>query len=358
MNTYIIAEAGVNHNGDLKLAFQLIDVAASSGADAVKFQIFSPVKLASAIASKAAYQKTKTDCNESQLDMLKKLALSKIDHSKLKAYCEEKNIEFLSSPFDLDSASFLLDDLKLTRIKIPSGEITTGPLLLHIAQSHVSVILSTGMSTLADIENALSVLAFGYINQPGNQPTPHTLLRAYCSAEGQQALRKKVTLLHCTSAYPAPFESVNLRAMDTLRSAFSLSVGYSDHTQGIVVPIAAVARGATVIEKHFTLDKSLPGPDHQASLEPNELKEMVESIRAVERAMGNSTKVMRAEELDTKNIARKSLVAMQTIKRGELFAENNMDTLRPGTGISAMHYWQYIGQKATREYKMGELIDG
>lgn len=357
MHTYIIAEAGVNHNGDLKLALQLIDVAVAGGADAVKFQTFFPEKLASMNAPKAVYQKNSMDGDESQLNMLRKLSLSKKDYSTLKAYCEEKNIEFLSSPFDLNSVSFLLDDLKLTRIKIPSGEITTGPLLLHIAQSQVPVILSTGMSTLADIENALSVLAFGYTKQLGN-PTLCSLLKAYRSTEGQQALREKVTLLHCTSAYPASLDNVNLRAMDTLRSAFNLSVGYSDHTEGVVVSIAAVARGATVIEKHFTLDKSLPGPDHKASLEPNELKNMVEGIRAVERAMGNSIKAMTTEELDTKNVARKSLIATQIIKCDELFSENNIDTMRPGTGISAMHYWQYIGQKATREYKNGELIDG
>lgn len=357
MHTYIIAEVGVNHNGNLKLAFQLIDAAVASGADSVKFQTFLPEKLASANAPKAAYQKNKTDYNESQLEMLRKLALSKKDYSILKAYCEEKNIEFLSSPFDLDSASFLLDDLKLTCIKIPSGEITTAPLLLHIARYEPNIILSTGMSTLGEIEEALAVLAFG-LTQSTEKPSKNAFMKVYASEFGQTQLRKKVTLLHCTSDYPAQFHCINLRAMDTLQSAFNLPVGYSDHSIGITVPIAAVARGATVIEKHVTLDKSLTGPDHKTSLEPDELKNMVEGIRTVERAMGNPIKAMTSEELDTKNVARKSLVATQVIMRGELFTKNNMDAMRPGTGISAMHYWQYIGKKATREYQIGELIDG
>src|SRR3990167_4372468 len=343
--TYIIAEAGVNHNGDVNLAVKLVEAAAEAGADAVKFQTFCPEKLASPFAQKAAYQNVNTKKDESQLEMLKKLTLSHQDFLKLKAHCDRNSITFLSTPFDADSVDFLIQNMKLPIIKIPSGEITSAPLLLQIAQSKVSVILSTGMSTLGEIEQALGVLAFGYLNS-NEKPSKDAFMHAYTSNEGQHQLKQKVTLLHCTSAYPAPFTSINLRAMDTLKSAFDLPVGYSDHSSGISVPIAAVARGAVLIEKHFTLDRALPGPDHQASLESDMLKKMVESIREVELSLGEPIKKATDQELETKAVARKSLVADQRIKSGDFFTKENVSIRRPGDGVSAIRYWDYIGRQA------------
>ena len=348
--TTIIAEAGVNHNGDIKLALELIDVAANAGADVVKFQTFSSESLVSATASKANYQKKTTDPHESQFAMLKKLELTHEQYFILKSHSEKRHIQFLSTPFDSISADFLLKKMGLSTIKISSGEITTAPLLLQIARYEPNIILSTGMSTLGEIEEALAVLAFG-LTQSTEKPSKNAFMKVYASEFGQTQLRKKVTLLHCTSDYPAQFNCINLRAMDTLQSAFNLPVGYSDHSVGITVPIAAVARGATVIEKHFTLDKSLTGPDHKTSLEPNELKDMVESIRVVERAMGNPIKIITSEELDTKNVARKSLVATQVIMHGELFTENNMDTMRPGTGYQPCTIGSILGKKRQKNIK-------
>ena len=354
--TYIIAEAGVNHNGDINLALQLIDIAVDSGADAIKFQTFVSEKLVSIHASKAIYQKNTTDPAESQFQMLKKLELSESDHFILKAYCEKKNITFLSTPFDSVSADFLLDQLKLSTIKIASGEIATAPLLLQIAKSGASIILSTGMSTLGDIEEALGVLAFGYLNYSA-KPSKTAFMEAYYSSKGQKILQEKVTLLHCTSDYPAQFDHINLYAMDTLRSAFNLSIGYSDHSVGIAISIAAVARGATIIEKHFTIDRNLPGPDHQASLEPDELKNMVKTIREVELALGKSIKVPTSAEIETRLVARKSLIALQPISCDQTFTEQNLGMQRPGFGISPVKYWDYLNMTARRDYEVGELID-
>lgn len=355
-HTYVIAEAGVNHNGDIKLALQLIDAAKEAGADAVKFQTFCTEKLVSALAPKANYQKKNTDANESQFDMLKKLELSFEDHLILKAYCEKNEIAFLSTPFDPISADFLLNILKLPILKIASGEIATAPLLLQIAKARPSIILSTGMSTLGDIEQALAVIAFGYLHCD-EKPSTSAFMRAYYSAEGQQMLKEKVSLLHCTSDYPADINSINLRAMDTIKSSFNLPVGYSDHTVGISIPIAAVARGATIIEKHFTLDRALPGPDHKASLEPDELKSMVMAIRAVECALGSTLKFPTQKELETKLVARKSIVAGKSIKKGEILTEKNICLQRPGSGISPVHYWDYIDRVACQDYQVGELIN-
>lgn len=352
---YIIAEAGVNHNGSLKLAKELIDIASEAQADAVKFQTFKADQVISKTAPKAEYQITNTGDNESQLEMVKKLELDRNAHYELINYCQQKNIQFLSTPFDIDSLKLLTKTFDLPLIKIPSGEITNAPFLLKIAQTQKPVILSTGMSTLGEIETALGVLAFGYLNIQ-EKPSISNFQSAYFSEEGQAKLQQNVTLLHCVTEYPTPFNQVNLKAMDTLKSAFNLPVGYSDHTLGISVSIAAVARGATVIEKHFTCDRTLPGPDHQASLEPSELKQMIKSIREVELALGDGLKKPASVELKNRTIARKSLVANQNIKQGEIFTEDNLTCKRPGDGISPLFYWEYIGKIANQHYHQDELI--
>ncbi|NTZ16379.1 N-acetylneuraminate synthase [Paenibacillus sp. JMULE4] len=355
--TYIIAEAGVNHNGSLELAKQLIDVAADAGADAVKFQTFKTEKVISRYARKADYQKQTTGEEETQFEMVKKLELSEEDHFELLAHSLERNIQLLSTPFDTDSLNFLVNELSLASIKVPSGEITNAQLLLEVSRTGKPIILSTGMSTLGEIEDALAVLSFGYTMPKSKIPSMNAFKEAYCSDEGQKALKSNVTILHCTTEYPAPLEDVNLRIMDTLKSAFDLPVGFSDHTQGIAVAIAAAARGACLIEKHFTLDRSLPGPDHQASLEPKQLKEMIDSIRMVDIALGNGIKIPAKSELKNKEIARKSLVAACEIKEGTTFSHDNIAIKRPGTGISPMAYWDYLGKKATRSYREDEVIE-
>lgn len=354
MPTFIIAEAGVNHNGSIDLAMRLIDAAADAGADAVKFQTFRAQQLVSAGAPKAAYQTLTTDAAESQLDMLRRLELGDSDHEGLMAHARERGIEFLSTPFDLPSLAMLTKELGLRRIKIPSGEITNAPLLLATARAAERVILSTGMSTLADVEAALGVLAFGF-TQSGT-PSHGATENAFASETGQRALRDKVVLLHCTTEYPAPFGEVNLRAMDTLSKVFGLPVGYSDHTIGIHIPVAAVARGACIIEKHFTLDRSLPGPDHTASLEPSELTAMVSAIRDVELALGDGIKSPSASEWKNRDIARKSLVVLSATAAGDTWTTENLGCKRPGTGISPMHYWQLLGQPADRAYQTDELL--
>lgn len=356
MRTCIIAEAGVNHNGSLSMALELIDAAAAAGADVVKFQTFKTEREISRRAPKAEYQKQTTDEAETQYEMVKKLELDIEAHKVLAARCRKQGIEFMSSPFDIGSLKMLAEELQVSTIKIPSGEITNGLLLLEAARTGKPVILSTGMSVLGEIEEALGVLAFGYI---GADTTPgRSFFRAaYCSPAGQEMLQSKVALLHCTTEYPAPFADVNLRAMDTLHTVFGLPVGFSDHTAGVVIPIAAAARGATIIEKHFTLDKSLPGPDHKASLEPKELKEMVEGIRTVELALGNSRKVPAPSELKNLVIARKSLVADGYIRGGEYFTVDNVTAKRPGTGLSPMEYWDLLGKTAKRNYLEDEVIE-
>lgn len=355
--TYIIAEAGVNHNGCLEMAKQLIEVAVEAGADAVKFQTFKSEKLVSRNAPKAAYQTKTTYSGESQLEMIKKLELSETDHKRLIEHCQRQGVQFLSTPFDLESVDLLAYTFALSRLKLPSGEITNAPLLLKASRTGKPIILSTGMSILGEIEIALGVLAFGYA-QPEREPSLAAFQEAYYSETGQNALQEKVVLLHCTTEYPAPFGEVNLRAMDTLRTAFGLPVGYSDHTSGVVVPIAAVALGAVVIEKHFTLDRGLPGPDHKASLEPGELKAMVRSIRQVEKALGSPLKAPTPSEVKNRPITRKSLVAEQEIRKGDLFTETNLTVKRPGNGISPMHYWEWVGKAASRDYERDEMVIG
>lgn len=352
---FVIAEAGVNHNGSVEMAKRLIDVAADAGADAIKFQTFTASKMISKYAEKANYQIQTTDASETQLQMVQRLELNEDAHYQLKEYCQRRNILFLSTPFDIESVDLLVEKMHVPLLKIPSGEITNAPLLLKAASSGLPLIVSTGMTTLGEVEQALGVIAFGY-KRTGEHPSLEAFQQAYISEEGQALLAKNVTLLHCTTEYPTPYTDVNLRAMDTIKSAFGLPVGLSDHTEGITIPIAAVARGATVIEKHFTLDKNLPGPDHKASLEPDELRAMVQGIRQVEAAIGGPKKGPALSELKNKEIARKSLVAASEIKKGDLFSFENLTCKRPGNGISPMFFWEWIDKTAKRDYEKDEVI--
>lgn len=355
MNVFVIAEAGVNHNGDKEMALALIDAAVDAGADAVKFQTFKAEDVASASAPKAAYQNQTTDTGETQLEMLKRLELPHAFHHELFGACKEKGIQFLSTPFDESSLGFLVKELKLETLKIPSGEITNGPLLLQAGISGCGIILSTGMSTLEEVEAALGVLAFG-LTEDGKKPSPDAFKDAFASDQGQVALKEKVTVLHCTTEYPAPFEDANLRAMDTMRDTFGLRVGLSDHTPGIAVSIAAVALGADVIEKHFTTDRNLPGPDHRASLEPGELKDMVAGIRAVEQALGDGEKIPQPSEAANREIVRKSLVAARDLAKGETITAADLKAKRPGTGVSPMEYWDRLGQSLDRDVAEDEPL--
>ena len=328
----IIAEAGVNHNGKLALAKELIDVAAEAGADYVKFQTFKAANIASIQAKKAAYQQITTEAGESQLAMLQKLELSEHDHLELISYCQKKNIRFLSTAFDLESIA-LLKNLGVQIGKIPSGEITNLPYLRKMATSFDQLILSTGMAGMEEVATAVDILI------------------------SSGAKKEKLTVLHCNTEYPTPFEDVNLLAMKTIATQLNVAVGYSDHTLGIEVPIAAVALGAQVIEKHFTLDKTMEGPDHKASLEPHELKSMVAAIRNIEQALGNSTKQTTASEAKNKAIARKSIVAAKKILKGEVFTEENLTVKRPGTGLSPMLWDDVNGKTAERDFDADELIE-
>ena len=328
----IIAEAGVNHNGDIELAKQLIDAAAQAGADLVKFQTFQADRLVTTSARKADYQNQSTDATETQHAMLRRLELDDAAHRVLIAHCEARGIEFFSTGFDTESID-LLCRLGQDHFKIPSGEITNLPYLRHIGRMGKNVILSTGMATLGDIEAAIAAL------------------------EAAGTPRAQITVLHCTTEYPTPMTEVNLRAMQSLQTAFGTAVGYSDHTRGIEVAIAAVALGAEVIEKHFTLDRSLPGPDHQASLEPDELRAMVSAIRNIEVALGDGVKRLTPSEAKNKPIVRKSIVAGAHIKAGELLGEHNLSVKRPGSGISPMRWDEVIGRQADKDYFPDDLID-
>lgn len=353
--TLIIAEAGVNHNGSLASALELVSIAAKAGADIVKFQTFKANRLASAAVKMADYQKKNTGMEESQLEMLKRLELTPAMHFEIEKHCKKLGIQFMSTPFDEASLDFLVSDMKMETIKIPSGEITNGPFLLAIARCKKQMILSTGMSTLGEIESALQVIAFGLLNSQG-VPNTQTLNAAYRSPEGQARMKELVTLLHCTTEYPAPIDEINLNAMTTLKHAFNLNVGYSDHSMGSHIPIAAVAMGAAVIEKHFTIDKSLPGPDHKASLEPSELNEMVSKVREIERAMGQFQKIVVQSEEKNRQIARKVIVAKCEIQAGEPLTFDNLDILRAGAGVSPMRIWNLVGQPANRDYAPGDAI--
>ncbi|MCT4566305.1 MAG: N-acetylneuraminate synthase [Maledivibacter sp.] len=327
---FIIAEAGVNHNGDINIAKQLIDAAKEAGADAIKFQTFKAENIVSKYAEKAEYQKKTTDNKESQLDMIRNLEISFKDFEILKNYCDEKNILFMSTPFDIESIKFL-HEIGLEVFKIPSGEITNLLYLREIGKLKKKVIMSSGMSNLGEIEAALNILIEnGTID---------------------------VTVLHCNTQYPTPMIDVNLNAMLTIKDAFKVNIGYSDHTLGFEVPIAAVALGAKVIEKHFTLDKNMKGPDHESSLEPDELKAMIKSIRNIERALGNGIKRLSESEMNNINIVRKSIVASRNINRGEILTEENITTKRPGNGISPMRWDEILGKKVLRDFNKDELIE-
>jgi N-acetylneuraminate synthase len=353
--TFIIAEAGVNHDGSLDRALQMVDAAARAGADAVKFQTFEADKLTTAQAKKADYQIANTSDSGPQQAMLRKLEFSRAQHETLIRRCRQMGIRFMSTAFDGESLAFL-GSVGMPAIKIPSGDITAGPLLLQAARLRQPLIVSTGMSTLSEIEEALGVLAFGLTSE--REPTGRADFQAaFASDDGQLALRRNVTLLHCVTQYPAPPEAVNLRALDTIGAAFGLPVGYSDHTLGIEISVAAVARGASVIEKHFTLDRSLPGPDHVASIEVGELAQLVQSIRNVERALGSSTKRPAPQEMRNRLATRRSLVAARPIKRGEVFAADALIAKRPGCGVSPMETWSLLGRTAARDYDTDELLE-
>ncbi len=355
---YIIAEAGVNHNGDRDLAFKLVDAAIESNADAVKFQVFKAKSLVTENTAKAKYQQKTTKENESQHDMLARLELSYDTYLELNAYCKKNDINFMSTAFDSSSLDFLVNDVGLKTLKISSGEITNGPLLLAHAQTGCDLIVSTGMATLDEIEDALGVIAFGFLYGESlpDKCSCVEFKKAYSLPKAQQLLQEKVTLLHCTTEYPAPIDEINLNAMLTVKNAFHLNVGYSDHSKGITIPVMAAALGAKIIEKHFTLDKTLPGPDHAASLEPGELREMVGAIRTVEQAFGSGIKIPMPSEINNKDIARKSIIAAKKIKMGEVFTEENITIKRPGTGISPMQFWDILGKKSLRDFSVDEII--
>jgi N-acetylneuraminate synthase len=352
---YIIAEAGVNHNGDRALAFALVDAAADAGADAVKFQTFDAAKLAAKHLAKAAYQKKSTDEAESQLSMLKKLELPREWHAELQSYAHQKGIDFLSTAFDSDSLEFLCG-LGMPLFKVPSGELTNAPLLWQFARTGKKLILSTGMATLAEVEQALAIVAhaLAFTEEPKNMDD---VWRCWGSRDARARLLGHVTLLHCTSQYPTPWAEVNLRAMDTLASAFGLEVGYSDHTEGSLISIAAVARGARVIEKHFTLDRSMPGPDHLASLEPHELKAMVSDIRALQQALGDGAKAPQESEWDTRKAARQQVVAACPIEAGEVLTREHLTTARSGRGMVPTALWGLVGTRAAKAYAVGENLE-
>ncbi len=347
--TIIIAEIGVNHNGSLELAKQLITIAQQSGADYAKFQSFDAGLLTTKRAGMAQYQQQNMQKNDSQYNMLKALELSVDDHFALKKYCENAGIGFLSTPFDDFHADLLVNQCQLPTIKIGSGDLTNLPLLYKIANSGVKIILSTGMADMGDIHHALQICHNAYNGLPPTSTEPINW----------HILRQKISLLHCITDYPAPPETINLQAIATLRAAFPhLTIGYSDHSMGIAIPVAAVAMGAKIIEKHLTISRSMAGPDHLASLEPAEFQQMVADIRLIEQAMGNGVKFPGPNAMQNKNIAQKSLVALQKIQKGDILTSENMGIKRPGNGLAPKFYWLFLGTKADRDYEEDELISG
>ena len=353
-HTLIIAEAGVNHSGSLETALALVDAAADAGADIVKFQTFNASSLAGRSAVKADYQQRTTDASESQLAMLQRLELPQSAHFTLIAHAKERGIEFLSTPFDHQSLDFLLS-LNLPRIKIGSGDLTNAPLLHLVAKAGATLILSTGMATLGEVEEALGVLAHGYSGS-SEAPSIAAFRAAWRDPTARQCLSRHVSLLHCTTEYPCPPEDVNLAAMATMRSAFQLPVGYSDHTDGFEISLAAVALDAGIIEKHLTLDRNAEGPDHAASLEPADFKRMVSAIRNIEGALGDGVKAPKNSEVKNVAVARKSMVAARPLKAGEVLGPADITTKRPGSGRSPIEYWSLIGTTAARPYEPDDQL--
>lgn len=358
MGAYIIAEAGVNHNGSPEIAYKLIDAAAEAGANAVKFQTFKTDRLVARDTQKANYQIKATGDNESASDMLKKLELDDNTFIGLAKHAKKLNIDFLSTAFDDISLDFLINRLALKTLKIASGELTNAPLVLAHARTKSNLIVSTGMATLSEIKQALEVISYGFIEKIVDfSPSRDKFREAYLSTEAQKLLKEKVTILHCTTEYPAPFDEINLSALQTIKEEFNLDVGYSDHTEGIHIPPIAIAFGAKVIEKHFTLDRNMTGPDHKASLEPQELKNMINLVKTVEKSIGNGIKAPSSSEIANTVIVRKSIHADKDIHKDEEFTKDNLSIKRPANGMSPYLYWELIGKKSSKNYKSGEVID-
>lgn len=354
MKTFVIAEAGVNHNGSVEIAKKLIDEAKIAQVDAIKFQSFTGKNIIRKGTQKADYQKEQTGNNEDQLAMVSKLELSEESHLEIFNYAKERGIEVISTPFDLESVD-LLEKLQVNRYKIPSGEITNPLLLYKVASTGKPVILSTGMATIGEIENALAILAYGLGGK--KEPSLQKCLEFYGTKEAQSLLRDNVTVLHCTTQYPAPIDEVNLNVIGSLQKAFNLNIGYSDHTEGIGVSLAAVALGGVMIEKHFTLDRNMDGPDHAASIEPSDLQALVKEIRRVEGCLGDSQKLPTSSEIKNIPIVRRSIVAKLEIKKGETLTLENLTLKRPGTGRNPMDVWDLIGSKATRDYQEDDFVE-
>jgi N-acetylneuraminate synthase len=352
----IIAEAGVNHNGSVELAKNLVDAARHAGADFIKFQTFTADSHIAPDASCAEYQSRNIGKGQTMLEMVRQLELPFAAFAEIKEYCDAHHISFISTPYDQESVNFLAT-IDVPFFKIPSGELTNAPLLLHVARQGKPMIASTGMATVDEIERALGVLAFGLLSPAASNISEGAFTEALASANGRKCLRENVTLLHCVTEYPAPMEQLNLNAIATLREKFQLSVGYSDHSAGTIAPIAAAAMGAVIIEKHLTMDHELEGPDHKASLEPQEFSKMVRDIRAIEAALGDGEKVPGPAESKNIPLVRRSLFAAAAIKRGELFSDRNLIAKRPGTGVSPFDYWKLIGGAANRDYRADEMID-
>ena len=352
---YVIAEAGVNHNGDLAIARELVDCAADAGADAVKFQTFDAKKLANLSAPKASYQKQTTQAQESQYEMLKNLELPREWHNELRARAQARGLTFLSTAFDSDSLDFLAT-LDMPFYKVPSGELTNGPLLWKFARQRKPLVVSTGMATLSEVELALAVITHAY-NSDAEPAHVDEVWRGWSRPDWRQALNGNITLLHCTSQYPTPMHEVNLKAMDTLAQAFGFPVGYSDHTLGTLIPVVAVARGAVLIEKHFTLSRSMTGPDHPASLEPDELAQMIREIRSVELAIGDGVKSPQPSEWDTRKAARQQVIVTRDVRRGECLTRSDLSTARSGHGQPPTALWGFVGKPASRDYTAAEPLD-
>jgi len=351
---YVIAEAGVNHNGQRDMAFALVDAAAEAGADAVKFQTFDAEKLASTAVSKAAYQVSSTGEAGGQREMLKKLELPRNWHAELRSHALAKGMDFMSTAFDVDSLHFLVE-LGVPMIKVPSGELTNGPLLWQYARAGKPLVLSTGMATLSDVEQALGIVCHA-LHSDGEPASTDEIWHSWSNAAYRASLKGRVTLLHCTTQYPTAAGEVNLAAMDTLAQAFGLPVGYSDHTEGITASLAAVARGAVLIEKHFTLDRNLPGPDHAASLEPGELVTMVREIRAIEQMIGDGVKGPQASEWDSRRAGRQQVVAARGIARGAILVREDLTTARCGEGLPPTELWNLVGTAAAHDFAAGEVF--